>query len=174
MGKKRGREKKTSQYIVSTFCLKTKNNSWITPVKFTKKPRMIHRQSTQITLYIYIKVLLVFSSYICGYAGVAACVRHLGVPDLNNSTIGCDGDVLIGLQDLKKSHIYRLFSNSPNNLLFCPIGKSNQIPTCPSLYHCSAGVGKAWAAHSRVSVLLTLILTSFGASPSPGMSFLLI
>lgn len=52
--------------------------------------------------------------------------------------------------------------------------ESNQISTCPSLYHCSAGVGKAWAAHSRVSVLLTLILTSLGASPSPGISFLLI
>lgn len=52
--------------------------------------------------------------------------------------------------------------------------ESSKISTCPSLYHCSAGVGKAWAAHSRVSVLLTFTLTSLGVSPSPGISFLLI
>lgn len=46
--------------------------------------------------------------------------------------------------------------------------------TCPSLYHCSTGGGKAWATHSRVRVLFILIFTSLGASPSPRISFLLI
>lgn len=72
---------------------------------------MHQRQSTQITLYIYIKVLLVFSGYIGRYAGVAARVRHLGVPDLDNSPVGCDRNVVIGVQDLKKN------SNLPINHL---------------------------------------------------------
>lgn len=72
---------------------------------------MHQRQSTQITLYIYIKVLLVFSGHIGRYAGVAARVRHLGVPDLDNSPVGCDRNVVIGEQDLKKS------SNLPINHL---------------------------------------------------------
>lgn len=62
---------------------------------------MQQHQSTQITLYIYIKVLLVFSSYIGGDAGVAACIRHLNVSDLDNSPVSCDRHVLIRVQNLK-------------------------------------------------------------------------
>ena len=57
-------------------------------------------QLTQFTLYIYIKVLLVFASYIRGYAGVAASVRHLSVLDLDNVAAGSYGHVIIDLQDL--------------------------------------------------------------------------
>lgn len=64
---------------------------------------MPQHQSTQITLYIYIKVLLVLSRYIGCYAGVAACVRHLSVSDLHYSPVGCDRHVLIRVQDLKKN-----------------------------------------------------------------------
>lgn len=57
-------------------------------------------QLTQFTLYIYIKVLLILASYICGYAGVAASVRHLSALDLNNAAAGCYGHMIINLQDL--------------------------------------------------------------------------
>lgn len=71
---------------------------------------MRQRSSTQITLYIYIKVLLVFSGYICRYAGVAARVRHLGLPDLGNPTVGCYGHVVIRVQDLKKKKKKHVFA----------------------------------------------------------------
>ena len=48
------------------------------------------------------------------------------------------------------------------------------VGTCPSLYHCSAGVGTAWASQCRVRLWLTFTFSSLGFSPSPGMSFLLI
>lgn len=70
-----------------------------------KLQSMLQRQSTQITLYIYIKVLLVFSGYIGRYAGVAARVRHLGVSDLDDPPVGCDGHVVISVYDLKKKTI---------------------------------------------------------------------
>lgn len=64
------------------------------------RPSQRTHQLTQFTLYIYIKVLLVLASYICGYAGVAAGVRHLSVLDPNNAAAGCYGHVIIHLQDL--------------------------------------------------------------------------
>lgn len=71
---------------------------------------MHQHQSTQITLYIYIKVLLVFSGYIGRYAGVAARVRHLSVSDLDYSPVGRDRHVLTGAQDLKKIIMFWQFT----------------------------------------------------------------
>lgn len=78
---------------------------------------MLQRQSTQITLYIYIKVLLVFSSYIGCYAGVAACVRHLSVSDLDYSPVGCDRHVLIRVQDLKNKQFLSAIYQTINDFL---------------------------------------------------------
>lgn len=64
------------------------------------RPSQLTHQLTQFTLYIYIKVLLILASDICGYAGVAASVRHLSVVDLNSAAAGCYGHVIIDLQDL--------------------------------------------------------------------------
>jgi len=63
-----------------------------------------HHQSTQFTLYIYIKVLLVLAGYVGGDAGVAARVGHLGLLDLHHPTVGRDGDVVVRPQDLAEKH----------------------------------------------------------------------
>lgn len=72
-------------------------------MKYTKLSQLtgLH-QSTQFTLYIYIKVLLILSSYVGGYAGVAPSVWHLGVLDLNNTTVGCNGHMVVRPQDLRR------------------------------------------------------------------------
>lgn len=79
---------------------------------------MHQHQSTQITLYIYIKVLLVFSGYIGGDAGVAACVRHLSVSDLDNPPLGCDRHVFIGVQNLKKVQLFRQLTEQQTTACF--------------------------------------------------------
>lgn len=78
---------------------------------------MHKHQSTHITLYIYIKVLLIFSGYIGRYAGVAACVRHLSVSDLDNSPVGCDRHMLIAAQDLKKQFFLSIYLTSKDLLV---------------------------------------------------------
>lgn len=77
---------------------------------------MHQHQSTQITLYIYIKVLLVFSGYIGRYAGVAACVRHLSMSDLDYSPVSCDRHVLIRVQGLKKQFVLTTYQTSNESL----------------------------------------------------------
>ena len=60
--------------------------------------------STQFTLYIYIKVLLVFSGHIRRHTRVSTSVRDLGVFDLHDATVSRDRNMVVCQQRLNHTN----------------------------------------------------------------------